>query len=213
MTRAVTLQNRTVYTLIAMLVLFGWLFTTINLAHAQESIVPVSGTIAHSFLDREADVIVGFLYVNDTTYGFSFLREDTMVSDGSTSVYTITTDTIAFEQNDHMFTASIVSPLELNGELSDLHHVVYEDNSECNIFTLSIVETNEHLTVCLDPTDRVNATNGLIALTFGNPFYGSQYWTGTISQIGDDGINRQYPFKTLESDPQPHRVFVPVVTH
>lgn len=160
------------------------------------SLDPITGKLSHTYIDRESSTFVGILQFQDRTYGISFNTGDYAATPSeafSTDVFTVTTDTIAFMQSDILYTANVVNNLTYNGELSNLHYYRYPDGGECNIFTLSIVETNESLIVCLDPTDTVNATNGLTSIMFGNA---EGAWDGTLYQN-----DAAYPFRALDKDP------------
>jgi hypothetical protein len=89
------------------------------------------------------------------------------------------------------FAASVDS---VPATLSNKYHITFEDLSECNLFHLTVNSTNQHSTICLDPTDSPNIDNGAVLVSFTKPYTNSnEYWYGTVTQVIDE-TEYTYPF-------------------
>jgi len=189
-------MTRAMNALIAILIVVG-LFATTN-ASANES---STSRLIHSWYNPQTAVYATLI---ETSY-----------SDGSKEVYsavvgnftnvdllpdvdqpiTVTArlaDSVTFTQRGIDYSAKSFENLNYNGYLNNQRYAVDNNGGECNLFDLSVVETNEVMQVCLDPTDNPNATNGAVALLF-------NYIRRISSQIGtlDQGIKRYAIFPAM----------------
>lgn len=175
-------------------------FTAYPVSAAQ--LDPQTGVLTHTFVDRESDVYIGMLTVGNTAYAISFLNDygTLPVESFMTDVYTITTDTVDFIQSGVMYHASIFDPMEYTGTLSDRYLITYEDDSQCMLFHLTLQETNERLTVCVNPKNA--PSNGAVAVNFA---------ANTLAQ-DKDGSNHRYNFMVTEDTiPAQHVIHLPFI--
>lgn len=194
--------------LILLIALIACMFPVIT--HA--AIDPVDGIITHSFLDRESNVIVGVLAIQDRSnprvYHLANVAIDgALATNGHVDVYNIAVGygSGMIMQNNHELTYSLLDPNEYPATMANKHFHAEEDGSGCDIFTLHLADTNENVIVCISPASNAQNDDN-IAVSFHdmhNMFYG-----GTIG--GSNNV--KYEFIVLNSDPGiTYRTFIPVV--